>query len=885
MNATASQAGPSGVTPDLDSFAAIDTGGRKPTGIVGFYIALVAFSWSAFQLYVSSALPFWLAEEMNINLIFNGSEVRVIHLAFAMALACLSYPFFKSSPKDRVPAYDWLLAAGSVACCLYLIVYKDNIAMRAGLPTAGDLLVSAVGLVLLATAVFRSLGLPMLVVASVFVFYVFFGDAQFLPDVVQWKGASFGKAMWHYWMQGEGVFGVALGVASSMIFLFVLFGALLEQAGAGNYFIQLAFGALGHLRGGPAKAAVVASALSGIYSGSSIANVVTTGTFTIPLMKRTGFSAEKAGAVEVASSTNGQLTPPVMGAAAFLIAEFTGISYPEVIKAALLPALISYIALVYIVHLEALKLDLMGLEKPPSHITAMQKLIGFLFGFLAFVALGGMVYYGLGWISKAFPGMTFYGAAGIFLTIYLVLLTISARRGDLQMDDPSSPLITLPRTGEVALTGLYFMLPIIVLLWCILIERLSPALSAFWASMGMIFIVLTQHPLKSVIRGSSHENSMNFAPSVMRGFSDFTAGMINGARSMVPIGVATGVAGIIIGTVSLTGAHQVVGELVEFLSGGSLIIMLLLVAVMSLLLGMGLPTTANYIVVSSLMAPVIVSVGAQQGLVVPLIAVHMFVFYFGILADDTPPVGLAAFAASAISGGDPIKTGLQGFAYDIRTALLPFLFIFNTELLLIDVGPVKAVFIFVVGVIAMMLFAAATQSYFFARSKIWESAMLLLVAFTLFRPGFWLDQVQPPFDQLPSTELIQVAANQPVGELLRLRVVGPDFDHPEKLAQLTILADLGDAGDGESRLENAGLTVTMDEQGAALEEPFAGTAFFQTLQMFDFYADPLVRIDKVQMPAERMHKEIFYIPALLLLGFVIWLQRRRQTKPAFFGNF
>ncbi len=885
MNATASQAGSSSVTPDLASFAAIDTGGRNPTGVVGLFIALVAFSWSAFQLYVSSALPFWLAEEMNIKLIFNGSEVRVIHLAFAMALACLSYPLLKSSPKDRVPAYDWLLVVGSVVCCLYLIVFKDNIAMRAGLPTPGDLVVSAVGLLLLATAVFRSLGLPMLVVASVFVFYVFFGDAQFLPDVVQWKGASFGKAMWHYWMQGEGVFGVALGVASSMIFLFVLFGALLEQAGAGNYFIQLAFGALGHLRGGPAKAAVVASALSGIYSGSSIANVVTTGTFTIPLMKRTGFSAEKAGAVEVASSTNGQLTPPVMGAAAFLIAEFTGISYPEVIKAALLPALISYIALVYIVHLEALKLDLVGLEKPPSHVTAMQKLIGFLFGFLAFVALGGMVYYGLGWISKAFPGMTFYGAAGIFLTLYLVLITISARRNDLRLDDPASPLITLPRTGEVALTGLYYLLPIIVLLWCILIERLSPALSAFWASMAMIFIVLTQHPLKAMIRGSGHEDSMRFASSVTRGFADFRAGMINGARSMVPIGVATGVAGIIIGTVSLTGAHQVVGELVEFLSGGSLIIMLLLVAVMSLLLGMGLPTTANYIVVSSLMAPVIVSVGAQQGLVVPLIAVHMFVFYFGILADDTPPVGLAAFAASAISGGDPIKTGLQGFAYDIRTALLPFLFIFNTELLLIDVGPFKAVFIFVVGVIAMMLFAAATQSYFMARSKIWESAMLLLVAFTLFRPGFWLDQVQPPFDQLPGSELIQAAADQPVGELLRLRVVGPDFDHPEKLAQLTILADLGEAGDGESRLENAGLTVTMDEQGAALEEPFAGTSFFQTLQMFDFYADPLVRIDKIQIPAERMHKEIFYIPALLLLGFVIWLQRRRQTKPAFFGNF
>jgi len=885
MNATAADASPGKqAAPDLEAFKAIDTGGRKPAGSVGIFIAVLAFSWSAFQLYVSSFIPFWLAEEVGINLIFNGSEVRVIHLAFAIALACLSYPLFASSPRDRIPAYDWALAIAGVSCCLYLIFFKNDIAMRAGLPTFSDMAISAIGLILLAMAVYRSLGLPMLIVASVFVFYVFFGDAQFLPDVVQWKGASFGKAMWHFWMQGEGVFGVALGVASSMIFLFVLFGALLEQAGAGNYFIQLAFGSLGHLRGGPAKAAVVASALSGIYSGSSIANVVTTGTFTIPLMKRTGFSAEKAGAVEVASSTNGQLTPPVMGAAAFLIAEFTGISYPEVIKHALLPALISYIALVYIVHLEALKLDLVGLEKPPSHITLMQKLIGFLFGFLAFVALGAIVYYGLGWIGTAFPGMTLFGAICIFLIAYLILIVISARRADLRMDDPNEPLLVLPRPGEVALTGLYYLLPIVVLLWCILIERLSPALSAFWASTAMIFIVLTQHPLKSILR-AGQENNEELGSAVKHGFSDFGLGMISGARSMVPIGVATGVAGVIIGTVSLTGAHQVVGEFVEFLSGGNLMIMLLLVAVMSLLLGMGLPTTANYIVVSSLMAPVIVSVGAQQGLVVPLVAVHMFVFYFGILADDTPPVGLAAFAASAISGGNPIATGIQGFAYDIRTALLPFLFIFNTELLLIDVTLAKAIFVFVVGVIAMMLFAAATQGYFMARSRIWESALLMLVAFTLFRPGYWLDKVQPPYDLIPTSQLVETAANHPVGEPLRLRVVGPDFDFPDKLAQLTLLADLGAAGDGETRLEQAGLTVIMDEDGATLEEPFAGTAFFQTLQMFDFYADPLVRIDKVQLPAERIAKEIFYIPALLLLGIVVLLQRRRQTKPAFFGKF
>ena len=870
-------------SPDLEKFAAIDTGGRSPIGTVGFLVALLAFTWSVFQLYISSVAPFWLSAKTGMNLVFNGNEVRFIHLAFAIALACMSYPLFKTSPRDRVPAYDWILAAVGAVCCLYLIWFKNDIANRAGLPTTLDMTISATGLIMLALAVYRSLGLPMLIVASVFVFYVFFGDASFLPEVVQWKGASFGKAMWHYWMQGEGVFGVALGVSASMIFLFVLFGSLLEKAGAGNYFIQLAFGTLGHFRGGPAKAAVVASALSGIYSGSSIANVVTTGTFTIPLMKRTGFSAEKAGAVEVASSTNGQLTPPVMGAAAFLISEFTGISYPEVIKHALLPALISYIALVYIVHLEALKLNLKGMEKPPSHVTTMQKIIGFLFGFIVFAGLGAAVYYGLGWIKIAFPGMTLYGAAAIFLVAYVVLVAIAARRDDLHLDDPDSALTVLPKPGEVALTGLHYLLPIIILLWCILIERLSPSLSAFWACVAMIFIVLTQHCLKAMFRVGS-ANNQSFNSAIILGLNDFIEGMINGAKSMVPIGVATGVAGIIIGTVSLTGAHQIVGELVEWLSGGNLILMLLLVAIMSLILGMGLPTTANYIVVSSLMAPVIVSVGAQQGLVVPLVAVHMFVFYFGILADDTPPVGLAAFAASAISGGDPIKTGLQGFAYDIRTALLPFLFIFNTELLLIDVTLAKAVMIFIVGVIAMMLFAAATQGYFFAKSRIWESLILLVIAFSLFRPGFWLDKVQEPYNNVNGTEILAAVDAHPADEPLRLLVTGPDFDNPDKMAQITLLANLGSEGDAAAKLKSAGLPTIDGDDIVQLDEPFAGTPFFSTMQMFDFYGDAPVVIEQLQLPATRMPKEIFYIPALLLLGLVVLMQRRRQTQPAFFGN-
>jgi len=859
--------------------ADVESGARNAVGIAGKIIVAITFVWSLFQIYIASTIPYFIAENTGINLVFNSQETRQIHLAFALVLAMLAYPLFKSSSRQHVPVYDWVLAAIAAFCCLYLFWFKEGIASRAGLPTTFDLTISAIGMLSLCVAVYRSLGLPLLMVASVFVFYVFFGHLSFMPDAIQWKGASFSKAMWHFWMQTEGVFGVALGVSASMIFLFVLFGSLLEKAGAGNYFIKLAFALLGHFRGGPAKAAVVASALSGLYSGSSIANVVTTGTFTIPLMKRTGFKPEKAGAIEVASSTNGQLTPPVMGAAAFLISEFTGISYPELIKHAFLPAIISYIALVYIVHLESLKLGLKGLDRATPVGSLAQRLSGVLFGFIAMAILAGFVYFGLGWIKTAFPGMGFRSAVVLFLIAYLILIINAARNPDLEMEDPDTEITTLPRPRDVAVTGLHFILPIIILIWCILIERLSPTLSAYWATVAMIFVALTQKPLKSIFRGTG-----NLLKEFRSGWDDFFAGMIAGARNMIGIGVATGAAGVIVGTVSLTGAHQVVGEFVEFLSGGSLILMLALVAVMSLILGMGLPTTANYIVVSSLMAPVIVSVGAQSGLIVPLIAVHLFVFYFGILADDTPPVGLAAFAAAAISGGDPIRTGIQGFTYDIRTALLPFMFIFNTELLLIDVGTAKAIFVFIVAVIAMCIFAASTQGYFFARSRWFESLALLLVALTLFRPGYWLDKVQAPFIEHQGTEVFSVAETLPPDERLRLVVRGPDFDNPDKLVDLTMLVPMSDAADASTKLNDAGLLVSEIDGKAVLEEPFAGTPFFQELSRYDFYGDAPVEVVAVQEKAERWPKEIFYIPALLLLALVIFLQRRRQVVPAFWGK-
>jgi TRAP transporter 4TM/12TM fusion protein len=793
--------------------AEVDTGARNPAGWQGKMILSVALVWSLFQIFVASKLPFIFTQLTGINVTLNSDEVRSIHLAFAMFLAATAFPLFKGSPRKHIPWYDWILAAIGVTVCLYLVVNKNAIADRSGLPTITDLAVSGIGIVVLLLSTWRALGLPLVIVASFFMLYVFFGHYSFLPEVVQWKGASFSKAMWHFWMQTEGVFGVALGVSASMVFLFVLFGSLLDKAGAGNYFIKVSFSLLGHFRGGPAKAAVVSSAMTGLISGSSIANTVTTGTFTIPLMKRVGFPPEKAGAVEVASSTNGQLTPPVMGAAAFLMVEYVGVSYLDVVRHAFLPAVIAYIALVYIVHLEALKMGLKGLPKPGNAArTLMQKTSGVLLGFIITAALAAAIYFTMSWTKDVFGDATLYAVMGIFVIAYIALASVAAREPDLEHDDPNSPLLELPETGPTVRTGLYFLLPLVVLVWCLMIERFSPGLSAFWATMGMIFILLTQHPLKAIMRGEG-----GFLNGFARGLGEFRDGLVAGARNMVGIAVATGAAGIIVGTVSLTGAHQIMGEFVEFLSGGNLMLMLLLVALLSLILGMGLPTTANYIVVSSLMAPVIVSVGASSGLIVPLIAVHMFVFYFGILADDTPPVGMAAFAASAISRGDPIRTGIQGFTYDIRTAILPFLFIFNTDLLLINVGPMQAIFIFIVALIAMLLFASATQGYLLVRNRVWESLALLLVAFSLFRPGFWLDCWQEPFDTVPPTQIIDIAGKSAAESSLRATVSGEDMASG-KLITKVVLLPLANQGNGAERLENgAGIILRMEDNRAIVD--------------------------------------------------------------------
>ena len=858
-----------------DFVAELDVGARSPDNWQGKFITGVALVWAILQVFNASPLPSILAQNLGLNFIYvTSGQERIIHLAFGLVMACIAFPLFKSSSRKHIPWYDWILAAAGVGATFYLLVNASAIADRSGLPTTGDLIASAVGLCIVLIATYRALGLPMVVVASFFMLYVFYGDKPFFPEAMQWKGASFGKAMWHFWMQNEGVFGTALGVSASMVFLFVLFGSLLEKAGAGNYFIKLAFALMGHLKGGPAKAAVVASAATGLISGSSIANTVTTGTFTIPLMKRVGFSAEKAGAVEVASSTNGQLTPPVMGAAAFLMVEYVGIPYLDVVKHAFLPAIISYIALVYIVHLEAAKMGLQGLPRPGAKKTVSQRMMGVAFGVAVFSGLSLAVYYGLSFIKPLLGNYTLTGISLIFLVTYLILIRWAAKEPDLEVDDPDAPFLELPLPGPIAKTGTYYALPVIVLIWNLMIERKTPGTSAFWATMAMMFVMLTQDPLKAFFRGES-----NPMQHVRKGWDTLIDGMISGSRNMIGIAVATGTAGIIVGTVSLTGAHQVIGEFIEIISGGSLLMMLIFVALFSLVLGMGLPTTATYIVITSLMAPVIIAVGAKSGLIVPLIAVHLFVFYFGILADDTPPVGLAAFAAAAISKGDPIKTGIIGFSYDVRTAILPFLFIFNTDLLLIDVSVGKAVFVFIIAVIAMMLFAAATQNWFLTKSKMWENAALLLIAFTLFTPGFWLDKMADPYVFEDPSKLVAMADSAGDGETLRIRLAGEDFASGKEV-ETTVALLLGPKSDGDGAarlLKNSGIAFRTEDDGKTYVDNVAFGKYAQKKGV-DFDWEVL----RIETPADRLPKEIFYIPALALLGLVIMLQlgRIRKTSTA-----
>src|SRR5438105_1878492 len=472
--------------------AEADTGGRQPAGLSKTYIFVISLAWALFQLWYASPLPY----KLHFGVISDG-QARIVHLMFAFLLAFATFPALKSSPRNRIPALDWIFAVLGVAATVYLLVFYRQISLRPGLPTIPDIVISVIGVVLLLEAARRAVGPALAVIAALMLIYIFTGP--WLPGIMGHKGASLARVASQMWLSSEGIFGVALGVSTNVVFFFVLFGSLLEKAGAGNYFIQLAFALLGTFRGGPAKAGVVASGMTGMISGSSIANTVMTGTFTIPLMKRVGYSPVKAGAIEAAAGVNGQLMPPVMGAAAFLIAEYVGITYADVVKHAFLPAFLTYGALFYIVDIEAAKLGLRGL--PRSSITPLHlSLLRGLMTVCGIIILSGIVYWGIGWTKIVFGNAAIWILGVALLAAYVALIRYKAKHADLALDDVTKAIVSVPAFFDTARTGLHFLLPVIVLIWCLMVEEMSPGLSAFWGTLFLIFIMVTQRPLVAAFR-------------------------------------------------------------------------------------------------------------------------------------------------------------------------------------------------------------------------------------------------------------------------------------------------------------------------------------------------------------------------------------------------
>ncbi len=620
---------------------------RHVTNYQRFIVPVLAVSWCSFQLSTAS----WL--------IMNSSYIRSIHLGFAIAIAFFSYPAVKHpvkgffsflSVRTHIPVTDLLL--GIIASCsaLYYFIDYASLAMRSGSPLQRDIIIGGALVLLLLEAARRVIGPALTVIATLFSFYAFF--AEQMPADFAFRSTSLNKYIDKIALSTEGIFGIPLDVSATVVFLFVLFGSMLERAGGGKFFIELALSLLGRFKGGPAKAAIVGSGLTGMISGSSIANIVTTGTFTIPLMKKVGYKPTKAAAIEVAASTDGQIAPPIMGAAAFIIAEYLGITYLEVVKAAAIPAFVSYATLFFIVHIEASKVGMRGLTKDET-----------------------------------------------------------------------------PDFMEVLKSGLHFLIPIGVLVYELVVYRHSPSLSAFRAIIVMAIIMIIQEPVKSF------RNKKPLGPAFKKGMQSLVDAAITGGRNMAPVAIACAAAGIIVGIITM-GMGSILTEMVEYLSGGNIFALIIITAMASLLLGMGLPTTATYIVMAVLIAPIIMDVGLANGFIIPLMAAHLFCFYFGILADDTPPVGLAAYAAAAIAKSPPIQTGIQAFMYDIRTAIIAFMFIFNHDLILHNINSWGlAILIFSMACVGNFAFAAATQGWLICRNRWYEIPLMLSVTFIMMQPA------------------------------------------------------------------------------------------------------------------------------------------------------
>jgi len=637
-----------GVNLDLEELVKEDTGSlRDPRKFDKMLIAIVAIGWVLFQF---GLLTF---------IVLDSARVRAIHLAFAIVLAYLNMPLLKRknikgflsflSARDRVPFIDYIFSVVGFYAVMYVVFNFKELTDRAGMPNNTDIIIGILAIIFILEATRRVIGIAMPIIVILFMLYVLNGS--YMPDFMALKSVSIVKFINQIYLSTEGVFGIPLGVSAGVVFYFVLLGAMLDKAGAGKFFIDLALSVFGKYKGGPAKAAIVSSGLTGLVSGSSIANVVTTGTFTIPLMKKVGYPAKKAAATEVAASIDGQIMPPVMGAAAFIIGEYVGVPYIEVIKAAAIPAFTSYFALFFVSHLEASKLGLKGL--PPEET---------------------------------------------------------------------------PKFFDTLKKGFVYLIPIFILLYELVILRHSPEMSAFRAIIFLVILMLAKHLY------FANTNNVSYLEATKDFLIDLLDGFITGSKNMVSVALACASAGIIVGIVTL-GVGGMLTQIVETLSHGNLYILVAVTAIASLLLGMGLPTTATYIVMASLIAPVIVELGGNYGFVIPIMAAHLFCFYFGMLADDTPPVGLASYAAAALAGSNPIETGLQGFIYHLRTFIIPFMFVFNPDLILHGINSWSfALFIFAMSVVGGFAFASFLQGWLIVKNRWYEMPILIASALICFNP-------------------------------------------------------------------------------------------------------------------------------------------------------
>ncbi|HOV37445.1 MAG TPA: TRAP transporter permease [Spirochaetales bacterium] len=595
---------------------------RKLTGMHHRLVAIVAITFSLFQLYTASfgLLP--------------AQMQRAVHLLFVLFLSYLLYPIRKGVRDTRIPWYDRILSVVAALSAGYIAYNYTGLMERAGAFTTFDIIVGIIGILAVLEACRRVVGLPILIIACSFIAYTFLGP--YMPGFLNHRGYSFRRVVGHLFYTTEGILGLPLGVSSTFIFLFILFGAFLDKTGIGKFFIDIANAIAGFSAGGPAKVAVISSAMMGTISGSSVSNTVGTGTFTIPLMKKLGYKPEFAGAVEAASSTGGQIMPPIMGAAAFLMAETLGIPYLKVAAAAIIPAILYFSGIFIMVHLEAKKLGLKGV-----------------------------------------------------------------------------PRDQLPRIGKVLKEQGHLIIPLIAILY-FLIQGSTPMRAALY---GIV---------TSVLAGMLRKNTrMNFR--------DLLEALENAGRGILGVAIACATAGIIIGVVTLTGLGLKMASGLIALAGGLKLPTLIFTMLASLVLGMGVPTTANYLITSTITAPAVVQLG------VPVLAAHFFAFYFGIVADITPPVALAAYAGSAIARGNPFKTGLIATRLAIAAFIIPYIFAFNPTILLIGATPLRIVQVLTTSLVGMLGVGAAMEGYLLGPAKLWERLLYLAGGLLLIDPGFVTD--------------------------------------------------------------------------------------------------------------------------------------------------